>query len=137
MRLARLLALALLLFVSTGIAFAQRPPSTQPLSPDDEAAAAASCAACGGCGVVAIMLIAFAVIAGIVVNILLLVWVAKDAKSRGMDNAVVWVLLVVFTGLIGLLVYILSRPAGELILCKSCGNKRLQMSAKCPHCGNA
>ena len=37
---------------------------------------------------------------------------------------------------IGLIVYIFSRPAGTLIKCPSCGNQRLQAAAKCPHCGN-
>jgi len=44
----------------------------------------------------------------IVLNIALLVWVARDAKSRGMDSAVIWMLLVMFTSVIGLIIYILS-----------------------------
>ena len=70
-------------------------------------------------------------------NIALLVWVARDAKSRGMDSAVLWMVLVMFTSVIGLVIYIFSRPQGNLVQCGSCGNKRLQASAKCPHCGNA
>jgi hypothetical protein len=70
-------------------------------------------------------------------NIALLVWVAKDAKNRSMDSAVLWMILVMFTGPIGLVIYILTRPKGDLVACPSCGNKRLQVSAKCPHCGNA
>ncbi len=70
-------------------------------------------------------------------NIALLVWVARDAKSRGMDSAVLWMVLVMFTSVIGLVIYILSRPQGNLEKCKSCNNNRLQASAKCPHCGNA
>ena len=70
-------------------------------------------------------------------NIALLVWVARDAKSRGMDSAVVWMVLVMFTSVIGLVIYIFSRPQGNLIQCPHCGNQRLQASATCPHCGNA
>ena len=70
-------------------------------------------------------------------NIALLVWVARDAKSRGMDSAVIWMVLVMFTSVIGLVIYIFARPQGNLIQCPHCHNQRLQASAKCPHCGNA
>ena len=66
-----------------------------------------------------------------------LVLLARDAKARGMDNSVVWMVLVMITGLLGLIIYLLSRPKGELVPCPNCGNKRMQISAKCPHCGNA
>ncbi len=72
-----------------------------------------------------------------VLNIALLVWVARDAKARGMDSAVLWMILVMFTSVIGLLIYIFSRPQGNLIRCANCGNNRLQASVKCPHCGSA
>ena len=89
-------------------------------------------AACGGC----LGLMIFAIVAIIALNIALLVWVARDAKARGMDSAVVWMILVMFTGLLGLIIYIFSRPQGNVIQCAQCGNKRLQASTKCPHCGN-
>ena len=54
-----------------------------------------------------------------------------------MDNAVVWMILVMVTSVVGLLIYVLSRPKGLLVKCASCGNTRLQASAKCPHCSNA
>jgi hypothetical protein len=73
----------------------------------------------------------------LVLNIALLVWVARDAKARGMDSAVLWMILVMFTSVIGLLIYIFSRPQGNLIRCANCGNNRLQASVKCPHCGSA
>ena|SRR5882724_932954 len=94
--------------------------------------AAGGLAACGCMGFVG-----FIVLAVIALNVALLVWVAKDAKNRGMDNAVLWMILVMLTGLIGLIIYILTRPQGNLIPCPHCGNKRMQVSAKCPHCGNA
>lgn len=71
-----------------------------------------------------------------VLNIALLVWVARDAKNRGMDSPVLWMILVFFTSVIGLIIYIFSRPQGELRECPHCKNKRLAVSAKCPHCGN-
>jgi len=72
----------------------------------------------------------------IALNIALLVWVARDAKSRGMDSAVLWMVLVMITSVIGLVIYIFARPQGDLKQCAHCNNKRLQASAKCPHCGN-
>lgn len=104
----------------------------QPRQPSD-AEAAAGCAACGACGGMMIIV----PLAILVLNIALLVWVARDAKARSMDSSVLWMILVMFTGPIGLLIYIFSRPQGNLIQCQHCNNKRLQASAKCPHCGNA
>ena len=93
---------------------------------------AAGCAACGTCGGMMI----FVPILFFALNIALLVWVARDAKSRGMDSSVLWMILVMFTSVIGLVIYILSRPQGELTQCDHCNNKRLIASARCPHCGN-
>src|SRR5262249_21233074 len=99
----------------------------------DDAGACAGCGMCGG-SMVVIVLIPVVIFA---LNIALLVWVARDAKARGMDSAVLWMALVMFTGLVGLLIYVLSRPQGNVVPCPNCGNNRLQASAKCPHCGNA
>jgi Phospholipase_D-nuclease N-terminal len=92
--------------------------------------AASSLAGCGCCGTFIIIPIVF-----FVLSIALLVWVARDAKARGMDSAVLWMLLVFFLNLLGLVIYIFSRPQGNLIPCPNCGNNRLQASVKCPHCG--
>jgi hypothetical protein len=118
---------SVMLFCGYSVALALR----QPGQPSD----AEACAACGTCGVgmgviIIIPIVYFAL------NIALLVWVARDAKSRGMDSAVLWMALVMFTSVIGLIIYIFSRPQGSLMQCISCGNNRLQASAKCPHCGN-
>jgi hypothetical protein len=72
----------------------------------------------------------------LILNIALLVWVARDAKARGMDNAVMWMVLVMFTSVLGLIIYLFSRPQGDLSRCGHCNNMRLQASARCPHCGN-
>ncbi|HEU4463492.1 MAG TPA: hypothetical protein VFS53_00465 [Gemmatimonadota bacterium] len=97
---------------------------------------AAGCAACGACGA-GIGVIIFILLAILAINIALLVWVARDAKARGLDNSVLWMILVMVTGPIGLIIYIYSRPKGLLVPCSSCGNKRLEASATCPHCGNS
>ena len=92
---------------------------------------AAGCAGCLACGVLPMIMI----VAVIALHIAILVWVARDAKSRGMDNAVLWMILVLLTGLIGLVVYLLARTQGNLIPCPNCHNNRLQVSVRCPHCG--
>lgn len=102
-------------------AFAQQPTGEE-----------AGALACFGCGS-----FLFVIIALLVIQIAFLVWIARDAKSRGMDSAVLWMLFVFFVPLVGLLVYIFSRPQGSTVRCGHCGNNRLQASAKCPHCGNA
>ena len=74
-------------------------------------------------------------IAYAVAVILLLGWVAKDARARGIDGGI-WVLVILASGgLLGLLVYLVARPAGILTTCPRCLNKRLQMARTCPHCG--
>lgn len=93
----------------------------------DSASAAAGCAACSTILLIPVVLV--------VLDIALLVWVARDAKARGMDSAVLWMLLVFFTSVIGLIIYLLSRPQGNVIPCNNCGNRRLQASVRCPHCG--
>jgi uncharacterized membrane protein YhaH (DUF805 family) len=100
-------------------------------SGDDAAAAAAGMLGCLGCGTFALIPLIL-----LVVQIALLVWVARDSKSRGMDGAVVWMIFVFLVPIIGLVVYWFSRPQGNLTKCPSCGNTRLEAAAKCPHCGN-
>ena len=104
----------------------QTPPQTGPT--DAEVATA-----CGG-------MLLFFIIVGVIslvstiVWIFVVIWVAKDANARGMDNSALWVVLVLFLGLIGLVVYLVSRPAGELKICRECGKKRLREARRCPHC---
>lgn len=68
--------------------------------------------------------------------IALAIWVYRDAKGRGMDNAVLLTIVTAITGVLGLVIYLLMRPKGNLVPCPSCQKKRLEGSAKCPHCGN-
>ena len=120
-----------LLFTATNL-LAQRQSPTPYDAAADQAAAGAVAAGC--CGSFFFMI--FVAVALFVLNIVMLVWVARDAKNRGMDNSVMWMILVFFTSLLGLVIYIFSRPQGELVPCPTCKNKRLKVSAKCPHCGN-
>jgi ABC-type tungstate transport system substrate-binding protein len=100
------------------------------LAQRDDASAAVGCGLCGSFFV-------FIILALIAINVAILVWVARDAKDRGMDNAILWMLLVLLTGLVGLIVYLLVRPQGNLVVCPNCSNKRLQVAVHCPHCGAA
>ena len=95
---------------------------------DDDANPFVACGCLGFFGVLMVAILAL--------NIALLIWVARDAKSRGLPNDIVWMILVMLTGVIGLIIYLFTRPQGNLVPCPHCGNKRLQVSAKCPHCGN-
>ena len=121
-------------FLSMCVAFVLLSPALLLAQNNDDlaeaAAASGGCLACGGF----FMILFLGILA---LNIALLVWTFRDAKNRGMDNAVVWLVVVLLIGPIGWVVYFLSRPKGNLIVCSSCQAKRLEVSAKCPHCGNA
>jgi cytochrome bd-type quinol oxidase subunit 2 len=95
---------------------------------ESEAAGAAALAAGGISCVIGLV--------ALVVWILIVVWVYRDAKARGMDNAVLWLVIVLITGLLGLIIYLVIRPKGEMGVCPSCGKKRMAGLARCPTCGN-
>jgi ribosomal protein L37E len=99
----------------------------QPYSHTNDAASALTGLVC--CGSLVVLPVLW-----IGVSIAILFWLAKDAKARGMDGAV-WLILIFFTGPIGLAIYLFSRPQGLLIRCHNCGNNRMEVSVKCPHCG--
>lgn len=102
-----------------------------PIFADDPAAA------CGvaGCGLL-IWLIAMLVIIGVAVAIIVFIfkWIKKDARSRGMPNADS-VCFLALLGLLGLLIYVLTRPQGNVFACQHCGQMRMQGLPRCPHCG--
>ena len=93
-----LLSLTLLMFPL--IAFAQD-ASDSPASDDTEQVAGALAAL--GCSIIPCLI-------GLAIQIALAVWVYKDAKKRGMENAVLLTVVTALTGLIGLLIYLLMRP---------------------------
>ena len=101
------------------------------LQMNDNGMAGASAGAGIGCfGAIAFLVIILAI------NVAILLWVKNDATARGMDNPMLWMIIVLFTGLIGLVIYIVVRPKGEVVVCASCGKKRMQGLPKCPSCGN-
>jgi hypothetical protein len=121
---------ALLLFfsilLSPALLFAQQ-------AGEDIAAGAASAGGCLACGGFFI----FIFVGAIALWIALLVWVYRDAKNRSMENGVIWLIVVLLVGPIGAIIYLFARTKGNLVNCPRCEGKRLEVSAKCPHCGNA
>lgn len=70
-----------------------------------------------------------------ILYLIVLLWVVKDAKARGIDCNIVWILRIMFFVPFSYLLYIFTRPQGKLFICPNCENQRLQGSVKCPHCG--
>lgn len=110
------------------MAFAQR----------DGDAAGAACGAltCGAFGVVYVLILAVSIAIPIVIIVVVVKFIGKDATARGMPNAnsIKWLGLL---GLLGLIIYLLQRPQGNVLPCPSCGQNRMQGLPQCPHCGNA
>jgi putative membrane protein insertion efficiency factor len=74
-------------------------------------------------------------VGGLIISILIMVWVYKDARARGDQNAVLWLVLIFFLNWVGLIVYFVARPKGNLVPCPNCRNARLETLVKCPLCG--
>lgn len=88
-----------------------------------------------------------------VVWIILAVWVYRDAEQRG-ENAVLWLLIVLVTGIVGLIIWLVIRPqpggqGGSVLdglglsggssqpdrMCPSCGRPIPMDAQVCPYCG--
>ena len=93
-----LLSLTLLMFPLVLLA---QDATESPAATDAENMAGALAAL--GCSVIPCLI-------GLAIQIALAVWVYKDAKKRGMENAVLLTVVTALTGLIGLLIYLLMRP---------------------------
>jgi TctA family transporter len=46
----------------------------------------------------------------LIISIIIAVWVYEDAKERG-ENAALWLLIVILTGFLGLIVWLVVRPS--------------------------
>ena len=67
--------------------------------------------------------------------ILLPTWVYVDGTERGVRRARLFAFLTVISSLIGLVVYLISRPEnGKTLTCPGCG-REVNGGAFCPHCG--
>jgi putative membrane protein insertion efficiency factor len=71
---------------------------------------------------------------GLAIQIFMMVFAFKDAKARGDQNAVLWLVLIFFMHLMGFVVYMIARPKGDLVPCPNCHQKKLAILTKCPHC---
>lgn len=80
-----------------------RPPG-QPVNQRNQQNAGDAAAFAGGM----LCIIGVAAIIGLVIKVLIIVFIVSDAKKRGMDPTV-WVILEVFVGLVGLIVYLCVR----------------------------
>jgi len=78
-----------------------------PAATSDDAANAAGALAALGCGVIPCILW-FALIIGMAI------YVYRDATRRRMDNAILLTILTVVTGPLGLVIYLLMRPKGDV-----------------------
>jgi hypothetical protein len=81
--------------------------------------------------------------------IVVMVWVFRDAESRGM-NGLLWALLIFVGNVIGLIIYLIVRNENEVaatvnrlqnlqgktITCSNCSNTVAEKYTYCPHCGN-
>jgi len=68
-----------------------------------------------------------------IVLLYILVWVVKDANKRGTSGAL-WGIIVVFLGILGLILYFIVRPGGNIVSCNYCGKQKLETLVQCPHC---
>ncbi|MFZ3060732.1 MAG: hypothetical protein WA102_13480 [Candidatus Methanoperedens sp.] len=68
-----------------------------------------------------------------IIWISIVAWVARDANKRG-TSGTLWGILTFFLGLLGLLIYLIARPKGNLVLCGYCGKEKLEKLTQCPHC---
>jgi len=66
-------------------------------------------------------------------------WAKEDAASRGMENPVVWGLIVALVpNLIGLIVYLVVRSMNQpAAVCGQCGRNVPKYAGYCPACGAA
>ena len=67
--------------------------------------------------------------------VLLPTWVYVDARDRGMRRAPLFAFLTVLSSLVGLVVYLISRPEdARTLACPGCAHE-LNGGAFCPHFG--
>jgi predicted nucleic acid-binding Zn ribbon protein len=70
-----------------------------------------------------------------VVWILIAIWVYKDAEKRG-KNGVLWLIIVILLGLIGLIIYLVVRgeKSAPSRHCPNCGRAIPEDARSCPYC---
>ena len=94
-------------------------------------------AACGAMGgIFVIIILAFLVMTAVGIGIIVVIfrYIGRDMVARGLppDSSMKWLGLL---GLLGLLIYVLKRPEGNVMPCPRCGKPRMQGTPRCPNCG--
>ena len=67
-------------------------------------------------------------------SVAMLIWMAKDSRNRGMESVASWITPILLTNILAFTVYFFSRPKGQLVNCRHCGNRCLENALNCPHC---
>ncbi|OEH84787.1 hypothetical protein BHU72_08105 [Desulfuribacillus stibiiarsenatis] len=71
----------------------------------------------------------------ILINSILAVFAYRDASARaGITGGVAWAIIIFFFSIIGLGIYLLIRPVGNLMVCGNCKRVALDALPYCPHC---
>ena len=94
-------------------------------------------AACGAMGIfLVIWLVLILAMLAIAVGVVYFVirYIKRDSIARGLspNSSIKWLGLL---GLLGLLIYVLQRPPGNVMPCPRCGKSRMQGLSHCPNCG--
>lgn len=64
------------------------------------------------------------------------IWVFWNAQERGVSKPLAWALLVLFTWVIGLVIYlIVQSDGGRRLHCPACGSEVKREYTSCPGCG--
>lgn len=99
-----------LVFAVSNLVAQTTPAADDAASPSatiSDAAGAAGALVGGTCGCIGGLV-------GLAIWIFLVVYVYRDAKARGMDNAILLTLLTAVTGLLGFVIYLLMRPKNKI-----------------------
>jgi len=99
---------------------------------DDYYSNSADAAAFMGLGLIVCAIIG---IIWFVIWILVAIWVYKDAEKRG-KSGVLWLLIVIITGLLGLIIWLVVRGEKEKSSrhCPNCGRGIPEDARVCPYC---
>ena len=79
-----------------------------------------------------------------IISILISIWTYRDAESRG-EEGILWLIIVLFTGIIGLVIWLIVRPSrttvekrrrqGKVRYCPNCGAEINPGANFCNECG--
>lgn len=72
-----------------------------------------------------------------VAHLLITIWATMDSKKRGYSSLRIILIffMVLFIPVLGLILYLILRPAGKMVPCPKCSKNGLSQLKKCPNCG--